>query len=110
METVNVPVTLAEVLDKEPGLLLIWALYGGLALSGFFVCRWKPWSFAAVGPIVTPLGWASLTELYDPYVGPEIFRESPPLFLQWNVALGLAIFASVAGFIAGLRQKRSRAV
>jgi hypothetical protein len=108
MKSVNVPVVLAEVLDKEPGLLSIWALYGGLALSGFFICRWKPWSFVAVGPIVTLLGWASLTELYDRNVGPAIFRESAPLFVQWNVAVGLAVFSPVAGFIAGLRHKRSR--
>ena len=38
----NLPFFLAEVLDKEPGPLFVWSVYGTLAVLGFVLCRRWP--------------------------------------------------------------------
>jgi hypothetical protein len=106
MKVVNSPLFFAEVLDKEPTALTVWLTYGTLSGAGFFVCRWRPWCFALFGPANSFAAWASISELWDPYVGPEILRESPPLFIQWHLALVFALAGPVAGFIVGLRRHK----
>jgi hypothetical protein len=96
----------AEVLDKEPDALTVWLAYGALSLAGFFACRWRPWCFALFGPLNSLAAWASMSELWDPHVGPEILRESPPLFIQWHLALTFALAGPVAGFILSLRKHK----
>jgi hypothetical protein len=105
---VTFPLFFAEVLDKEPTAATIWLAYGTLSVAGFFVCRWRPWCFALFGPVNSFAAWASMSELWDRYVGPEILRESPPLFVQWHLALVFALAGPVAGLILGL-QKYERA-
>jgi len=51
------------------------------------------------GRLTALAAWGGLTELWDKFVGPEIFRESPSLFVQWHLALGMAVAGSLAGVL-----------
>jgi hypothetical protein len=103
----RIPIILAEVLDKEPNLSFIWLVYGALALGGFWLCRIRWWWFAVIMPISGLAAWGGMSELWDRSVGPEIFRESPSLFLQWQFALLLSLVGPSSGFILGLGRRGS---
>ena len=66
---------LAEVVDKEPTLLIIWFVALVLSAGSFALGRWRRWAaLIALGPVVA---WAIalLSELRDPWVGPAILDE-----------------------------------
>jgi len=56
---VNLHFVLAEVLDKEPDLSVIWLVYGTLAILGFLLCRRRPWCLALFVPLNLLALWAS---------------------------------------------------
>jgi hypothetical protein len=97
----------AEVLDKEPNPAAIWLVYGTLMIAGLLLCRWRPWCIVIFVPASAFAAWVGMRELWDEDLGPDIFHESPWLFIQWQVASILGLVGPVSGFVVGLRRFKS---
>lgn len=101
----NAFVVLFEVMDKEPSLLHVWFLFLLVGVGGFLLCRYRGWLLAVVLPIVLFLGWAHLSELHDPFVGPAIAREAGrDYFIQSYVAISLAVVLPLVSVICRRRK------
>jgi len=100
---VRVPVIVAEVLDKEPGLTWIWLVYGAIGVLGLFSCRRTARSLALFLPLALLLALPGVAELHDAEVGPQIRSESVSYYIQWHAAIVLALFGPVVGAVYRLR-------
>ena len=100
------PVIVTEVLDKEPSLTAIWLSYILLAVLGYWLCRQDArWLFAFV-PLSIFAVWFGAVDLWDKSVGPAILHESRSFFIQWHVAMTLAVAALLIGFWSALSRRR----
>lgn len=95
---------LLEVMDKEPTLAERTLLYGVFSLIGTLLARKRWWLGFIVIPIVALFAIADVSELWDPFVGPEIVREAG----VWHV---VAWYCLIVGSIAipsvtGILQRR----
>jgi hypothetical protein len=65
------PLTVAEVLDKEPNLFFIWLSHVLTAGLGYTLCRrnWR-WVFAFLPLSIYPV-WFGAVDLWDKSVGPH---------------------------------------
>jgi hypothetical protein len=88
------------VLDKEPAVPEVWLFYGTLALVGFWLCQKSRWWSVLFLPLSIALFMVGTEDLWDRWVGQEIWRESPSLYIQWHIAMALAIVAPSFGFLA----------
>lgn len=81
-----------EVMDKEPSLFRIWFFYLFIAVGGFLLGRYRRWLLFFVMPIATLFAWVHLSDLHDPYIGPDIFHEAGQhYFTQSYIAMAVAI-------------------
>lgn len=66
---------LAEVVDKEPTLLMVWLVACILSIGSLALCLWRRWM--ALIALVPAAVWATalVSELRDPLVGPAILEE-----------------------------------
>jgi hypothetical protein len=81
---------LAEVADKEPGLLLIWSIAGFFSISCFLLCRWRRWALVVALPLAAWFVYVTVSWLRDPNEGPAIVRE---------LGRGYVTQAWIAGFV-----------
>jgi hypothetical protein len=102
----KIQIIFAEVLDKEPSLSWVWLVYGTVALVGFWSCRKSRWWLALFLPVSVIMGFAATDDLWDRWVGPAVWLESRSLYIQWHVAMALAIAAPVLGFLDAIRSRR----
>jgi hypothetical protein len=72
----SLAIVLLEVMDKEPPLAQRTALYGILCLLSVLLARKRWWFGLTVLPVAITFGLADMSELRDPFVGPEIVREA----------------------------------
>jgi hypothetical protein len=99
------PSAAAEVMDKEPGRLLIWGWSVLAAVIVYGLCRFRPWSAAVTLPLALSLSAAIALELADPFVGPAILAEEGWPYVASVVGATILI---VSGHVAGLVAHRRR--
>lgn len=96
---------LAEVVDKEPTLFMIWLVACILSICSLALCLSRRWT--ALIPIVAAAVWATalLSELRDPDVGPAILNELGRAYVIQNYVAALTpfIFAGL-GFLPWFRR------
>ena len=88
----------AEVMDKEPTALELWAVGILWGLAGLFAWR----RHVVLGIVVTllafPLVWGFHWELTDSYVGPAIRREAGQGYVvQAYLSMGLCVGLHLVG-------------
>jgi hypothetical protein len=98
---------LLEVMDKEPTLAQRAALYGILGLVGVLLARKRWWFGVTVLPVAAIFGLADMSELRDPFVGPEIVREAGLLHVVVWYALILASIVIPTITAAIVRHRKS---
>ena len=87
-----------EVMDKELSLVQIWTYSLVLGVGGFFLAKYRYWLLVVVLAIVALLSWSHLSELHDPFVGPDIVREAGYTYVvQSYVALAIASVLPLIG-------------
>jgi len=101
---------LFEVMDKEPSLVQIWIECVVLGIGGLFLSRYRYWLAIAVLALALTLAWLQISELRDPFVGPDIVREAGHGYVvQSYVALTIAVALPTIGAIIGWRRTRKPA-
>ncbi len=98
---------IAEVLDKEPSIITIWALFGSIALIGFLLCcywRWWPAPGFLIAALI--LGIVHFEEFSS--VGLLTSSESPSYVAQFYLSVALAIVLPVIGAAINVRRTRHR--
>jgi len=97
-------VAVAEVMDKEPTLAVIWtwALVGGAL--GFVGWHFRWWLGAGLGLLAASYFVALYSEMTDPYVGPAIMEEAERGYVRWSYcAAAVFVILHVAGVWHSLR-------
>ena|SRR5688572_18832266 len=93
-----------EVMDKEPAITELWAIFGVVSLGGFILAYWK-WPFVILSALVdTVLTWAYLAEFHDPDINPAIWKEDPAYLPQFYLMVGAALILPVVGALLRLRK------
>jgi hypothetical protein len=96
---------MAEVSDKEPSLVFVWAL-GSVASIVCFVGTYFRWRLAPILAALPLLWFASLfMEIHSADVGPHLYAEQG-LSYYIQSYLSLAIF--MAGLVLGLIMNKRR--
>ncbi|SRR6266536_3045144 len=67
---------LFEVMDKEWPLLWVLVVFFGIGFFGMLLCRRWPLLWFAIVPVLVLVAIGQVSELIDPFVGPEIVREA----------------------------------
>jgi uncharacterized membrane protein len=85
----------AEVMDKEPSLILnyLWGILG--AALCFFAARFKPWILLLVAPLPILYFTALIYELLDQHVGKDILNEAGYFYVVSGYFLAFSILASI---------------
>ena len=98
----NALLAILEVTDKEPSLALTLILAGSLGLAGFIAGRRRPWVSLVPLAALLFLGWARVSELQDPFVGPAIRQEPGSGYAVLTyAAIAVGILLCVAGALQG---------
>ena len=104
------PALLFEVMDKEASLVQIWIECVVLGIGGLFLSRYRYWLAICVLALALILAWLQISELRDPFVGPNIVREAGPSYvIQSYVALTIAVTLPTIGAIIAWRRTHKRA-
>jgi len=90
-----------EVMDKEPSLLALAAVYGVLCATAYVGSRKRWWLGLLLLPFVGLVN--NVAELRDPYVGPAILQEAGWPYVAMSYAMLLAAVA--LPIIAAFRQR-----
>ena len=108
-----VPVSpaIAEVMDKEPTPVHIWAWCLLASWLSFAFTRFRWWLVLVCLPIAVLDPLSAILEFHDPLVGPAILSEAGPTYpFHAYLALGTVVVSNLAGVIYGIREKaRDRA-
>ncbi len=97
---------LFEVMDKEPSLPFIWGYFGVIGIAGFFLVRKHPAFLLLLVPLWLLESVLHISELNDPYVGPNIIREAGYSYVvQSYVAIVIGASLPILGFVAWVRRK-----
>jgi len=100
-------VCFAEVMDKEFSLPTNWAVTGALTVVGYLLGRYRIWAGILAFILAALLAWAQISELIDPYVGPDITREAGRSYVvQSYLACAIALFAPIIGIFLTARSER----
>ena len=104
----NALFAILEVMDKEPSLTLTLILAVALGMVGFLAGRRRPWLATLPLAAILVFGFARLSELQDPLVGPAIRREAGTGYAVLTyAAVAVGIVLCVAGALQGwLRRPR----
>jgi divalent metal cation (Fe/Co/Zn/Cd) transporter len=98
---------LFEVMDKEPPISVLWAMFVIVGLIGCFLSYWK-WPLSVISILVTLfLTWAHITEFHDEQIYRHIWREEPTYLPQFYTAVVISFAPPFLGIL--LRRRRSRA-
>lgn len=86
----------AEVMDKEPSLIVnyIWGITG--AILCFATARYKPWLLLLIAPLPLFYFAALITEINDPFVGKAILNEADSIYVISSYALCVFVIASIS--------------
>jgi hypothetical protein len=104
------PAILFEVMDKEPSLIQIWIECLVLGIGGLVLARYRYWLAVCVLAFALVLAWLQISELRDPFVGPDIVREAGHNYVvQSYLAITIALMLPTIGAIMGWRKTRKRA-
>lgn len=96
----------AEVMDKEPGIVAIWVTALLIAVLGAAAALIRWWAGLLFCAVAIALSIATLLEILDPFVGPAIRREAGAGYVpQVCVAAAAAI---VVPLIASIRKRVKR--
>lgn len=102
----NLPLLLAEVMDKEPSLKEVLLFQSILCLIALIACiylaRHVRWSFLACIPVLLSLVALTLGDILDPFVGPAIWEEAGAAYV-YGICCGaiLMICLPLVGGVAG---------
>ncbi|MBL8525472.1 MAG: hypothetical protein JNN20_17470 [Betaproteobacteria bacterium] len=92
----------AEVMDKELPLFYIVGVAIFLSIGGFFMSRRTKWGLPASLILTTAALLPVLTELADPFVGPDIFREAGWIYAACAYAtIPLVLASCLCGMLVG---------
>jgi len=95
----------AEVMDKEPPLARVWLFAIGAAVVMFVLALIGKRSVVAVGPLSLLLAYATVSETWDPYVGPAIIEEAGHAYVvQCHLAAGLIVVGAITGAVMAFRR------
>ena len=85
----------AEVMDKEPSLIVnyVWGITG--AILCFVTARYKPWLLLLIAPLPLFYFVALISEINDPFVGKAILNEAGSIYIISSYALAAFIIASI---------------
>jgi len=104
------PVFLFEVMDKEPSLVQIWIESLVVGIGGLILSRYRYWLAVFFLEVALIMAWLQISELRDPFVGPDIVREAGHGYVvQSYVAMVIAVILPTVGAIVGWRRTRTRA-
>jgi hypothetical protein len=97
-----------EVMDKEPSLLSIWALFLLVGATGFLLCHLHRVWLVLTFPVALLLSLTHLTELRDPHISAAILNEAGRgYFIQSYLAMSVALLLPVVGALVP-RPKRQQ--
>jgi len=89
-----------EVMDKEPGLLVVWGAALALGVIGFAAARLRRWLVVPAQGVVAIAAWIQLGKLADPLLGPAIMQQAGRSYLiQSCAAVALAAILPVLGLL-----------
>jgi len=97
---------IAEVLDKEPSITMIWLFYGLIAFVGFVLCRFWRWWLATILPIAALIPALLLFEEFSS-VGLLTSTESQSYVVQFYIAVAAAVVFPIVGAIIHFRKTRA---
>lgn len=92
-------VALAEVMDKEPSLLDLWAVAFASAIVAAIGFRKSLWFGFLSVPLPLLFGYVVFTEITDPIVGPMILDEAGEGYIHGSIGAALLV---VIGHVIGL--------
>ncbi|GAC1514117.1 MAG: hypothetical protein NVS1B4_01020 [Gemmatimonadaceae bacterium] len=93
-------VIIFQVMQREPSLGILWAVYLVLGLAGCFAARYRPRYLWLIIPIIFLEGLAQRAELFDRNVKPLILLEAGrAYFTQSYLAWGIALLLTFAGVV-----------
>lgn len=96
-----------EVMDKEPALSALWAIFLTAAVVGFVASYWK-WPLAIVSTLLAGLlAWFFLEEFHDPFIKPSIWSEAPMFLPQFYFMAVIALALPWVGALIGLRRSKA---
>jgi len=96
--------SVAEVMDKEPTILVVWVSAFLLAVLGVAAAALRWWAGLIFTAVAVMLSIAILLEIHDPYVGPAIRREAGSGYVVQVYAA--AATAIVSPLLAAILSKR----
>lgn len=92
---------IAEVLDKEPSIAVIWGVFGSMALIGYVLCRYWQWKVGNGLPIIAVLLALILVEEFSS-VKILTSGESSSYAVKFYIAVAAAVAAPFVGTIISL--------
>lgn len=99
----------AEVMDKEPTMVVVWVRALVAAVVVFVVCRSLHWLLVMLSLVVVlVLSVAALGEIHDPHVGPAVIREAGLIYvISAYASVATVWIAATAGlYLRRLRRRR----
>ncbi len=96
--------SVAEVMDKEPAILVVWVSAFLLAVLGVAAAALRWWAGLIFTAVAVMLSIAILLEIHDPYVCPAIRREAGSGYVVQVYAA--AATAIVSPLLAAILSKR----
>jgi hypothetical protein len=104
------PAILFEVMDKEASLVGLWTVSLVLGIGGFLLSRYRYWLGICALIVAVFLAWDQVSELRDPFVGPDIVREAGHGYVvQSYVAVSISVMLATIGVIFGWLKSHKRA-
>jgi hypothetical protein len=89
---------LLEVMDKEASLAWLWFVSFLLGVGGFVVARYRHRWLLVIIPLALVLAWIQISEVRDPFVGPDILREAGHTYVvQSYLAVSIAVVLPLIG-------------
>ncbi len=96
--------SVAEVMDKEPTILVVWVSAFLIALLGVAAAALRWWAGLIFTAVAVMLSIAILLEIHDPYVGPAIRREAGSGYVVQVYAAATAIVSPLLAAIVSKRR------
>lgn len=103
-------VLLFEVMDKELSISMIWGVCLFFGAIGFFLARKNPLFLLfmlPLLPIVYSYSSFIISEINDPFVGPDIIREAGYSYVvQSYLSMAIAIALPILGIFIWIGRKK----
>ena len=87
-----------DVIDKEPGLRVIWGGAAALGLIGYAAVRFRRWLVVPALALIAIVVWTQLGDLLDPHVSAAVMQDAGLWYVgQAGAAVALAVILCVLG-------------